>query len=284
MTVREANHITVQYLSAIYPEGEARTISHWVIEHITGIQNKGRYYQTEAVLNAEQRDRLDQITKRLLTHEPIQYILQESWFCGLKFYVDHHVLIPRPETEELVEWIISNCRFPLDSLAILDVGTGSGCIPVTLKRRLRKADVWSCDISDQALEVAIRNATDLGVDVHFLQLDFLNREQRKSLPPFDIIVSNPPYVPLKDKSSMQPHVVDFEPGTALFVTNEDPLVFYKALAEFGKEKLNPRGALYAEIHEDYGEMIIKLFEQHGYEAIIRKDMQGKDRMVRAVRV
>jgi release factor glutamine methyltransferase len=283
MTVKEANNITVHHLSAIYPEGESRTISNWVIEHITGTPYKERYYQAEAVLNAEQRDQLDQITRRLLTHEPIQYILQESWFCGLKFYVDRHVLIPRQETEELVEWIISNCRFPLDSLAILDVGTGSGCIPITLKRRLRKAEVWSCDISDQALEVAMKNATSLGVDVHFLQLDFLNKEQRNSLPPFDIIVSNPPYVPLKDKLEMQPNVIDYEPGTALFVTNEDPLVFYKVLAEFGKEKLNARGAIYAEIHEDYGERILQLFDQYGYETIIRKDMQGKDRMVRAAK-
>src|SRR5688572_3861532 len=142
MTVREAIQYTSNQLSTIYDEGESGSIAKWVLEHVTG-QRMDRYQSKDKVFTVEERYQLDSILMRLLTHEPLQYVLNEAWFCGLKFYVDHHVLIPRPETEELVEWIISNCKFPVDRLSILDIGTGSGCIPITLKRRIRKADVWS---------------------------------------------------------------------------------------------------------------------------------------------
>lgn len=283
MTVREAYHYIFQQLSAIYPEGEARTISDWVIQSLGNEQKSTGYNQKDMVIGGDQRTQLDNILKRLLNHEPIQYILNESWFCGLKFYVDQRVLIPRPETEELVEWIITNCKFPVDSLSILDIGTGSGCIPITLKRRIRKAEVWACDISEAALEVARKNAMTLGADVQFLQLDFLSEDQRKNLPPFDIIVSNPPYVPLQDKEQMQPNVIEYEPATALFVTDDDPLVFYREIAKFGIEKLNKGGTIYVEIHEDLGEMTSLLFREYGYTPEIKKDMQGKERMIRAVR-
>jgi release factor glutamine methyltransferase len=190
-------------------------------------------------------------------------------------------LIPRPETEELVEWVISNCKFPVDKLSILDVGTGSGCIPITLKRKLRKADVWSCDISDAALQVAKRNADTLGVDVNFLLLDFLNKEKREQLSLFNIIISNPPYVPEKDKQQMQANVLDHEPHLALFVPDNDALVFYKAIAEFGKGHLNPGGLIYAELHEDLGKEVSALFSAAGYNTEMKKDMQGKERMLKA---
>ena len=277
MTLQEAKKYLVTQLSAIYSEGESSAISNTVIEYITG---KERPALVTSFTSLE-RDQMDQILKSLLTHEPLQYILGVSWFCGLKFYVDKNVLIPRPETEELVEWIISNCKFPIDALSIIDIGTGSGCIPIALKRRIRKADVWGCDISESALEVARRNAETLGTPVQFLDIDFLSPNQREGLPPFDIIVSNPPYIPISAKTTMDANVAMFEPGTALFVPDGDPLVFYKAIALFSQEKLNRNGALYVEIHEDLGQHVASLFQKHGFQVELRKDMQGKDRMIKA---
>jgi release factor glutamine methyltransferase len=191
------------------------------------------------------------------------------------------VLIPRPETEELVEWVIANCKFPIDELSILDIGSGSGCIPIALKRKLRKADVWGCDISEAALQVATRNAETLGAAINFLLLDFLNKEERRRLPSFDIIISNPPYVPEKDREQMHPNVLNYEPHTALFVSDNDALIFYKAIAEFAVEHLNPGGAIYLEIHEELGDAVLSLFTSKGYKTELKKDMQGKDRMIKA---
>jgi release factor glutamine methyltransferase len=233
------------------------------------------------MLSAEQATLLESYLQRLLTHEPVQYVLNEAWFCGLKFYVDKNVLIPRPETEELVEWIITNCKFPIDQLTILDIGSGSGCIPVALKRRLGKATVWSCDISAEALKIAEKNAAELGVTVQFEELDFLDSEQSNRLPAFDIIVSNPPYVPEKDKDQMRPNVLKYEPATALFVPDHDPLVFYRAIAEFGLTHLNRDGSIYTEMHESLGTATAQLFRSKGYATEIKKDMQGKDRMLKA---
>jgi release factor glutamine methyltransferase len=167
-------------------------------------------------------------------------------------------------------------------MKILDIGSGSGCISIALKRKLRKPEVWSCDISEAALQVAKKNATDLGVDVNFIHLDFLNKEQREQLPSFDIIVSNPPYVPERDAEQMQPNVLKYEPATALFVPDNDALIFYKAIADFGKLHLYKDGTIYAEIHENIGEPVAKLFKSNNYSADLKKDMQGKDRMLKAV--
>jgi release factor glutamine methyltransferase len=282
MTIQEGAKYINDELKTIYEEGEAAAISDWVIEYLTRSRQADRVFQKEKLLNSEQEQQLKEYTTRLLTHEPVQYVLQESWFCGLKFYVDKNVLIPRPETEELVEWVISNCKFPVDTLSILDIGSGSGCIPIALKRKIRKAEVWSCDISETALQVARKNASSLGADVNFVLLDFLDIEKRKSLPLFDIIISNPPYVPEKDKQQMQPNVINYEPHTALFVPDNDALIFYQAIAEFGKEHLNQKGVIYAEIHEALANPVTDLFNSKGYSVEIKKDMQGKERMMKAV--
>ncbi|HEX7905507.1 MAG TPA: peptide chain release factor N(5)-glutamine methyltransferase [Chitinophagaceae bacterium] len=281
MTLLEATTYCREKLQSIYEEGEAAVISEWLIEYLTGIKKTDRVNQKNNMLPEKQQLSMQSLLDRLLTHEPIQYVLNEAWFCGLKLYVDKNVLIPRPETEELVEWIIANCKFPVDELKILDIGTGSGCISIALKRRVRKAEVWSCDVSDGALMVAKKNAAALGTEINFLQLDFLDEQQVSSLPSFDIIVSNPPYVPVKDKAQMQPNVVNYEPATALFVPDNDPLVFYKAIAAFGKQKLNPGGVIYFEIHEGLAASTIDLLQSSGYTAELKKDMQGKDRMIRA---
>jgi release factor glutamine methyltransferase len=182
----------------------------------------------------------------------------------MELYVDKNVLIPRPETEELVEWIISDMKASgkdvfirrsmeadeTTQLKILDVGTGSGCIALALKKAVPKAEVWGCDISDEALNVARRNGSALNIRVDFQGVNFLDQKQQKHLPTVDIIASNPPYVPLKDKEQMQPNVVAHEPHTGTLCSRNDPLIFYKAIAEFGKKRLYKNGSIYMEIHEE----------------------------------
>jgi release factor glutamine methyltransferase len=280
MTIKDATIYSTGQLSSIYEEGEASTISDWLMEHLTGSKKTDRISQSKKELSPEQEELLGSYLERLKENEPIQYVLKEAWFCGLRFYVDKHVLIPRPETEELVEWIITGCRFPINELSILDIGSGSGCIPIALKRRLGKAAVWSCDVSKEALQVAEKNAGNLGVEVNFLQMDFLDPIQREKLPEFDIIVSNPPYITHSERYSMRANVLEYEPAKALFVPDKDPLVFYKAIADFGKNHLKPNGSIYAEINERLGDITEELFRQKGFNVELKKDLSGKDRMIR----
>ena len=284
MTLQEAGFYLRNQLRTVCDEGEASAIADWVMETLTGSDKTERMmYKNNAITSAEE-EQLRNYASRLLRHEPVQYVLGEAWFCGLKFYVNENVLIPRPETEELVEWVISNCRFPIDTLSILDIGTGSGCIPISLKRRLRKASVTALDISEEALVVARKNALKLGAEVGFIQVDILNPQNWPSIPASDVIVSNPPYIPENNKASMDPNVLEYEPHTALFVPDNDALLFYKAIAELGKTKLNKEGLLFFEIHEDLGKAVTDLLETEGYTAEIKKDIQGKDRMVMAGKV
>ena len=282
MTYAEAIKFIEEELKTIYAEGEAKNIAAWVIEHITGTKRTERIIHKEKKLNAAQLTELNNCLQRLKQHEPVQYVLNEAWFYGLKFYVDKNVLIPRPETEELIEWVITDCKFPIDNLFILDIGTGSGCIPVSLKRKLRRAQVWSCDISEAALQVAGKNATAIGAEINFLHFDFLDRTKWEQLPSFNIIISNPPYIPEKNKEQMQPNVLNYEPATALFVPDDNLLIFYRAIADFGKEKLTTGGLIYLEIHEDLCNDVVRLFQSSGYSTKIKKDMQGKERMVKTV--
>ena len=279
--MQEATYYILNKIRGLYPEGESSGITDRILEHITGSKKAERMIYKNEAITPDEELQLKQYTERLLQYEPVQYVLNEAWFCGLKFYVDKNVLIPRPETEELVEWIISNLKFPVDELKILDIGTGSGCIPISLKRRVRKAEVWACDISDLALTIARKNADDNGALIDFVGLDFLDRAQRMQLPQVDIIVSNPPYIPERDKETIQKNVLDYEPHTALFVKDNDPLIFYKAIAEFGKDHLHKGGSIYCEIHEDLGRSVDELFKSYGYTIELKKDMQQKDRMLKA---
>jgi release factor glutamine methyltransferase len=295
MKIGEAEIWLRQELSSIYDEGEASNISDLVLENLTGLSRVGRLGKKEEPLLVQQLHHLTEIHHRLLHHQPVQYALGEAHFYGLKLFVDKHVLIPRPETEELVEWIIKDVQASgknvferkeseadeTTQLKILDVGTGSGCIALALKKAMPKAEVWACDISDDALNIARRNGSESDIRVDFVGLDFLDEAQSRQLPTVDLIVSNPPYIPLKNKEDMLPNVVEYEPHTALFVPNDEALIFYKALAEFGKHRLYNNGSIYAEIHEDLGKEVIGLFENEGYTVELRKDMQGKDRMVKA---
>lgn len=283
MTIQEAVKYSREQLELIYDAGEAEAMTDWLIENLSGVKRSARNTHSGKSLDSEKQALLKENLNRLLKHEPLQYVLGEAWFCGLKFYVDRNVLIPRPETEELVEWIISDCKFPVHSMRILDIGTGSGCIAISLKKRLGRSEVWACDISRPALQLAQKNAETLGININLLEFDFLNTTEVQKLPGFDVIVSNPPYIPDNERNTLNKNVLEFEPSTALFVPDNDPLVFYRAIAEAGKTKLSPNGYIYTEIHESLGSEALDCFREMGYQAELKKDMQGKYRMLRASR-
>jgi release factor glutamine methyltransferase len=280
MDWQQAQKELLSQLSTLHEGREAAAITDWVMEHLTGWKKIDRILHRSEQLSPSAAEQLKKYTGELLTHRPVQYVLHESWFCGMKFYVDERVLIPRPETEELVEWIETTAP----SGALLDVGTGSGCIAIALKKKLKTTEVYACDLSDEALTVARQNAVTLDAPIHFQQLDFRDPPQWDRLPEIHCLVSNPPYIPVGEKSTMAPHVVGFEPHLALFVEDADPLIFYQALAGFAVRKLAPGGSIFAEIHEDLGDMVAALFRSNGLQqVIIKKDLQGKDRMIKAMR-
>lgn len=295
MKLSEAEKYLKDELKKIYDEREAANITSWALENIAQLSKTDQFSKKEKVLTPDQASQVNIYLQRLQNHEPIQYVTNKCWFYGMELYVDKSVLIPRPETEELVDWIVKDLMksdknvfvkgsIQADAttqLKILDVGTGSGCIALALKKSMPKAEVWGCDISEEALNVARRNGSALDIRVDFQGLNFLDQSQQKLLPTADIIVSNPPYIPLKDKQQMDANVVNHEPHTALFVADNNALVFYEALADFAKKRLYQNGSLYMEIHEELANEVVNLFKQHGYKNIeLRKDMQGKNRMVK----
>lgn len=220
------------------------------------------------------------VVKRLQTNEPLQYVLGKTEFYHCEILVNQHVLIPRPETEELVDAILKSSDQPK---RILDIGTGSGCIPIALKKARPNCDLYGLDISHHALELAQKSALLNQVEVFFSQADILVNDL-KDLPLFDLIISNPPYVLESDKADMSKNVLNFEPHLALFVPNNDPLRFYKRIAELALTKLTAGGKLYFEIHERFGQETCAMLSAFGYQNCeILKDMQGKDRMVRAIK-
>lgn len=282
MTTRDAEHRLLQTLMQLYEPREAKNITDWVMEHLTGQKKIDRLLRQEDQLGTAPEERLDIISTALRNHQPVQYVLGEAWFAGMRFRVDEHVLIPRPETEELVQWIADDYAGSGPG-SLLDAGTGSGCIAIALRKALPLAAVWACDISGAALELARINAADLGASVDFFPADILDPENWPSIPPINVLVSNPPYIPLQEKAGMQRNVVDYEPLHALFVDDADPQVFYRALAGIGLQRLLPGGRVYVEAHEDLAEATATVFREAGFDTVdIKKDLQGKDRMVRAL--
>jgi release factor glutamine methyltransferase len=279
MLIELAYQQLLQKLETLYEKREASNIANWVIEHITGLKRMDRLLQKDKLLSVEQTEKLATKTDQLLNSEPVQYVLGEAWFAGNKFYVDPAVLIPRPETEELLEWIKADHAInPYHQ--ILDIGTGSGCIPITLKLRKPFASVLSIDISSEALIIAKKNAASLNANINLMQIDFLKESNWTTLPLFDCIVSNPPYIKESERSSMSKHVTDFEPSLALFVPDNDALIFYRKIAEFGTTHLEKNGAIYLEINQALGNEVISLFQQFGYATELRKDLMANDRMVK----
>jgi release factor glutamine methyltransferase len=290
MTLQLVYRQLLAQLYEIYDSREAANIADWVIEHVTGQRKIERIVYKDLPVSAEQQQTLQTITSELLQHKPVQYVLQEAWFCNMKLYVNENVLIPRSETEELVEWVAEEFSgFGLQvsgdqKLSLLDVGTGSGCIAIAIKKRIINAEVYAIDISTEALKVAQHNAAQQNLEINYLQCDFLGKSQWEQLPVFDIIVSNPPYIKKSEDQAMAPNVLKYEPHVALFVPDEDALKFYKAITHFAETHLYVNGSIFVEINEALGAQVTDLFKQSGFKNVmLKKDLQGKDRMIKASR-
>ncbi len=266
-------------LASQYENIELSSLLSILFEHITGWNQINQVVNKDENLTQSHINALQNALKELKEGRPIQYITGKAWFMGNDLLVNENVLIPRPETEELVDWITEYATIIDKPLQILDIGTGSGCIAISLKLALPNCMVAGLDISEEALAVAQENAKKLTAEISWMQENILDTTY---LPhKFDVIVSNPPYIPFKENVNMQVQVKNFEPSIALFVTNEDPLIFYRTIARLGKQYLNSNGQLFFEMHYDQGKALLTLFDEMGYHAELRQDMFGKDRMLRA---
>lgn len=269
-----------QQLDALYPPGELRELIRWMMEEVAGIPPY-RLLLLDDVLTDKQRLQIEVIVDRLAKKEPIQYIWGETTFCGLPFHVSRDVLIPRPETEQLVRLIVndfSSCLSP----RILDIGTGSGCIAISLASLLPASCVTALDISSSALRVAADNATLNHVSVSWTCVDILSSEAESCLEQYDCMVSNPPYIMEHEQLEMDASVLDYEPHKALFVPDTDPLLFYRRIVQLAKSHLMAGGWLYFEINEQFGDAMLELLNSAGFsQTTIIKDYFGKDRMLKA---
>ena len=285
MTIYLAYQKLLAKLYDVYDEREAANITDMLIEFVTGQRKIDRIMFKDLPVNDQQQKQLEAYADELLAHKPIQYVIGEVWFMGMKLKVNQHVLIPRPETEELVDWIVNDIRRDeKENISLIDIGTGSGCIPIAVKKWLKEINASAVDISEEALQLALINSIEQQVLVDFIHLDFLKENEWRQLAKYDIVVSNPPYIRQSEKETMNKNVLNYEPHIALFIPNEDPLLFYKALAKFGLQHLKENGILYMEINEALGDLVVQLFHENGYTQIdLKKDLQGKNRMVKAKR-
>ncbi|WP_437395154.1 peptide chain release factor N(5)-glutamine methyltransferase [Flagellimonas lutimaris] len=304
MLLKEIKDIFHRELGELYPKEEIDSFFYSCIEHYLQLERFILAIQPGITLTQEEEQPLFEALTELKTEKPLQYILGTAHFMDLELQVNENVLIPRPETEELVQWILDDFQkegqFKLDaersrsvisttlndhSLKILDIGTGSGCIAIALAKNLPDAKIYALDVSEEALEVAKKNAKSNGVNIGFVHQDILNPELELEFKlHFDVIVSNPPYVRELEKNTINKNVKDFEPGTALFVSDEDPLLFYKAIIDFSENNLNENGSLYFEINQYLGEETKALFNARNFSEIeLRKDIFGNDRMLKAKR-
>ncbi len=282
MTIEDGYQRLFSQIREKYDRREAGNIADLVVEHLTGYKPTQRIIYKKESLSETQRKKLERMLSEVLAEIPIQYVLGEAWFFGMPFFVDSSVLIPRPETEELVEWILAGVNEENKSLKVLDIGTGSGCIPITLKKKAPHLEVWALDKYSEALEVAQKNADALKVNIQFLKQDLMDKEAMKGLPQFDLIVSNPPYIPLHEKAKMDGNVVGKEPDSALFVPDNSPLLFYEKILALAEEKLHPEGCIFVELHEDLGKETKQLFLRKMNKVRLKRDLNGKNRMLQAV--
>lgn len=292
MTIEELYKYFVEQLKTIYDEREAENIADWVFES-EGIKRLDRITYKQKPINELNNKKINLKLQQLLQHKPVQYVLNEAWFYKMKFFVNEHVLIPRTETEELAEWIVEEIKNKKSEiknkevlqltthnseLTVLDVGTGSGCVAIAIKKELPNAEVFAIDVSENALKVAQKNAADLDAKINFLHLNFLD-EKWQSLQTFDIIVSNPPYIPANEKIKLDKNVVDHEPHVALFVEDDDPFIFYKKIVEFADQHLHSTGKIFVEVHEDFSKEVEQIFTEKNFKTERRKDLYGRERMI-----
>ena len=283
MTLGEAEKLYTTTLSQLYGLNEAKSLAWLAISFVCKINRPDYLSSRNEELSFNNETALLSILEELKSGKPLQYVLGETTFYDLTFKVNPSVLIPRPETEELVDWILKDTFVKQPNLKILDIGTGSGCIAIALKKNLPLADVLALDVSAEALETATVNSILNKTEIKFIQDDILNpRQHIISNTIYSVIVSNPPYVMLAEKKNMHRNVLNFEPHTALFVPDNDALLFYKAIVNFAAKHLQHRGLLFLEINEDLGEETLELITEMGFKNVeLRKDLRGKDRMIRA---
>lgn len=279
MRLNDIKQALKKQLAGQYESVELGPILSILIEHVTGWDQVQQVIHKDNTISATQQLAFETAATALLAGRPIQYITGTTWFMGEPYNVNEQVLIPRPETEELVDWVIEYAAIKGKALRILDIGTGSGCIAIALKKALPEAIVSGIDISTGAIKIAAANAAALKADIEWIALDILNTA---FLPDqYDVIVSNPPYIPMQEMKNMELQVTDHEPNIALFVPDEDPLMFYRTIARLAKLHLSTNGQLFFEIHYDQGDAMITLLDEMHFHAELRTDMFGKDRMVRA---
>ncbi|NOY95212.1 MAG: peptide chain release factor N(5)-glutamine methyltransferase [Chlorobi bacterium] len=266
-------------LSGLYPKNEVRSLAGILFKFICGLSFTDLVVQKDEKIPEIKLKQIKQVVKRLKQHEPIQYIIGETEFYGLKLTVNPAVLIPRPETEELVEWVLMS---GIDKDArVFDIGTGSGCIPIAIKKNAPELEVEAIDISEKAIEVARGNAKKNGVDVSFMVYD-VSRWRERQWGKFDIIISNPPYVRELEKQYINTNILNFEPHQALFVADTDPLKFYEIISDFAMPHLKKDGYLFFEINEAFGQEVSEMLAMKGFLNVeLKKDLSGKDRMIKA---
>lgn len=279
MLLREIRNIYHKELDPIYPKEEVDSFFYLAISHFLDLERFVLAMQPNLTLTKEKEQPLFEVLSQLRLEKPIQYILGSTDFMDMEFIVNKDVLIPRPETEELVRWVIAEHTNQDMALNVLDIGTGSGCIAISLAKALKNAKVFALDVSEKALRTAELNAIKNKVEIECIQSDILITESLKEK--FDIIVSNPPYVRVLEKELMSSNVIENEPEIALFVSDDDPLVFYRRITEFAKANLKKGGSLYFEINQYLGEETKALLENGFSNIELRKDIFGKERMLRA---
>lgn len=293
MILKDIQHIFHLELDELYGKEEVNSFFFMLTEAFYGLERFALAIDPEIVITKEQETPIFAALSELKLEKPIQHILGKAHFFGLEFSVNEHTLIPRPETEELVQWILDDFKVENNTkktIRILDIGTGSGCIPIALKKNLPNADVFAIDISKKALKVAKENAKSNEVEIQFVQADVLQLQDLNRIgvnkdSGFDIIVSNPPYVRNLEKEAMRKNVLNYEPDSALFVLDDNPLVFYDKIANLAKAHLKPSGKLYFEINQYLGKEMIELLQQKQFQNIeLRKDIFGVDRMTKCTSI
>jgi release factor glutamine methyltransferase len=276
------NHFNKE-LSAIFPQTEIDSFFFLLIEKELDLQRIDLVLNTQLPVAEEKFKHISNSLSRLKAQEPIQYILGETEFYGFPFKVTKDTLIPRPETEELVEWIITEvaklqpCN--VATFSILEIGTGSGCIPISLAKKIPKATISSIDVSKKALTIAKENALLNAVNIYFIEQDILNTEELSQQ--YDVIVSNPPYVRELEKKEIKPNVLENEPHLALFVADNNPLIFYSKIADLAKKHLSEKGVLYFEINQYLGKETVEMLSEKGFITELKKDFFGNDRMTKS---
>ncbi|QHL88317.1 peptide chain release factor N(5)-glutamine methyltransferase [Nibribacter ruber] len=281
MTIQNLLQTLTAQLETVYDANEARTITEWVLQHELKCSRFELLQQRLSEASAKLQDQVDGFLPRLLAQEPVQYVLGEASFYGREFLVSPAVLIPRSETEELVQMVIQEYKRHAE-VKLLDIGTGSGCIPITLSLELPHAIVWGLDVSTEALTIARQNGLELAARVQWLHQDILQEVPAIAPASLDAVVSNPPYVLEEEKGLMRDNVLSFEPHLALFVPDHDPLLFYRRIADLALNQLKPQGKLFFEINERYAQETAAMLREWGYKMIeIKKDLRGKDRFVTA---